>query len=459
MYKSRITVWGFDKKMKDTEVRAVVRRRRRRLAAGKASTFRVRGQVLSFDKVRAHLKRKGLTPDDIPSAPDSPIPSLECYTPATLSPKPVQLLLPSPRMGGTRLQASQIPNLKSIAAPDFLNTSEKLLKDIHTYFAESFASAKWGFHDRPLGLINAAHHSTPRVETLPDQAWAYIMIWAGNVFSGGGAANVARTDQYLQQVFVQCGVAIKTEKPLLLINLLEMLDDLEAYYDKPEIARILLRRIQSVASIVLGKNHPVASISKQLSSLAKWNNVAGVVWKVILDSYCQSLGPDHVLTRELRLEGLVRFFGRNRLCLVETQLRDFLSKPPTAPDHDPYARFLAQYHLSWTLQQQGKLESKGAEAERLAREVTSWCYAEHNPIRGPLPAVLGARSLLLQSEFHVLRGEYLQAEQTLRDRVGRCTADFGPKDLVTRAAMADYEISILRHRMLREATPVPVQCS
>ena len=453
MYKSRITLWGFDKNMKEKEARAIVRKRRKRLAAGKASIFRIRGQVLSFDRVSAHLKRKGLTPDNIPSAADSPVPGLECYTPAAESSKPTHFaktnfVTDSPPQ---QVPCTSTPN--SITPPDFFKISERLFKDIHTYFTESFTSARWAFPDRPAGLINAIHRNSSRVESLPDQAWAYIMIWAGNVFTGGGAPNVAKTDKYLQQVFVQCEDAIKTEKPLLVINLLEMLDDLEAYYKKPEIARILLRHIHSVASIALGENHPIASISGQLSYLAKWNNTAGVAWNVILDTYRQFLGLYHVLTRELQLEGLIRFFGRNRLFLAETQLRNFLFQSQQAPDHDPYIHFLTQYHLAWVLEQQGKLKSHGSEAERLARECVSWCYGEHNPMRGPLPAVLGARSLLLLSELQDLRGDFSQAEQTLQCRVKQCTADLGSEDLVTQAAAADYEISVLRHGMLQIARP------
>jgi hypothetical protein len=70
--------------------------------------------------------------------------------------------------------------------------------------------------------------------------------------------------------------------------------------------------------------------------------------------------------------------------------------------------------------------------------------------------VLGARSLLLLSEFQELRGNFLLAEQILRDRCERCMVDFGPEDLVTQAAIADYNISTIRHGMLKAAVPVSV---
>ena len=70
------------------------------------------------------------------------------------------------------------------------------------------------------------------------------------------------------------------------------------------------------------------------------------------------------------------------------------------------------------------------------------------------PAVLGARSLLLLSEFQELRGDIMLAEETLRYRCARCTVDFGSEDLVTQAAMADFEISKLRHGMPGQAVPV-----
>jgi tetratricopeptide (TPR) repeat protein len=89
MYKDRIKKWNLDKKTKEEEAWAILRKQMRREAAGKESAFRVRGKAVTIDDVLRYFKRKGiLDPETRPQPPGPPTPpAIECWTPLP-SPNP-----------------------------------------------------------------------------------------------------------------------------------------------------------------------------------------------------------------------------------------------------------------------------------------------------------------------------------------------------------------------------------
>jgi len=453
MYKSRITAWGLDKKMKGNEVRAVVRMRRKRLAAGKASTFRVRGQVLDFDKVKSHLKRKGLTLDDVPSESNSPVPSLECYTPESRAGESSCSATDNALTAWNGQCIFRIPSPRLISLPDSLRIPEQLLRDVHTYFTESFASSRWVYQGGRRGLVDVTR-STPLQEKLyPEPYWSQIMLWTALLFNVGGAANVVKAGQHLQQVFIQVEDVIKAEEPSLMYHLLRLLDDFEGYYKRPEIVRILLKHVHSLVSVFLGMKHPIASASRQLSFLDTWTNISEPVWNVVTDTYRKFLGHDHTLTRELQLSAFIS--SRDNWSLAETQVRAFLFKLRQQPsDSDPYVYFRTRYQLARVLILQGRLSIHGAEAEQLLQESSRWAFGDPRytvELRAP---VLGMESLRLLSWLQEHRGAILQAEETLRYNCEMCTTCFGREHVATLTAIAEYEDFLLHYGKVGAAMSV-----
>jgi hypothetical protein len=147
--------------------------------------------------VKSHLKRKGLTLDDMPSVSNSPVPSLECYTPKlqmqelscsatdnALTPWNGQFMFrtPSPRL---------------ISSPDPFRITEQLFRDIHTYFSESFSSARWVYQVRWKGLVNVTCSTPLRKKSLLETPWSQIILWAGHLLGTGGTANITKAGQYL----------------------------------------------------------------------------------------------------------------------------------------------------------------------------------------------------------------------------------------------------------------------
>ena len=85
MYKDRIRKWKLDKKHKEGDMLAILRKQTERNAVGKGSSFRVRGQPVTIDEVLHYLKRKKNVRDE--EAYNAPTPSdVSCRTP---SPAPI----------------------------------------------------------------------------------------------------------------------------------------------------------------------------------------------------------------------------------------------------------------------------------------------------------------------------------------------------------------------------------
>src|SRR5271155_1329583 len=81
MYKNHITKWKLDKRNKESEVMAVVRKKHQRDAVGKASEFHLRGRLVDLDDVHRYLKRKGMSIENAIELSAATPPELRCCTP------------------------------------------------------------------------------------------------------------------------------------------------------------------------------------------------------------------------------------------------------------------------------------------------------------------------------------------------------------------------------------------
>ena len=89
MYKDRIKKWRLDKKNKESEMLAILRKNAERAAVRKSSLFQVRGQPVDMEQVHHYFKRKNAIRD--PEAYNAPTPSdVSCRTPSP-GPKPSSL--------------------------------------------------------------------------------------------------------------------------------------------------------------------------------------------------------------------------------------------------------------------------------------------------------------------------------------------------------------------------------
>jgi hypothetical protein len=89
MYKDRIKKWGLDKKNKERDMLAIVRKKTEREAIGKESSFRVRGRIVTMENVLHYFKRKnGMQKMGIPAAATPS--DISCWTPSPVhTPRPI----------------------------------------------------------------------------------------------------------------------------------------------------------------------------------------------------------------------------------------------------------------------------------------------------------------------------------------------------------------------------------
>jgi hypothetical protein len=92
MYKNRITKWGLDKRNKEAEIQAIVRKKTVRAAIGKPSEFNLRGRLVDSKKVENCLKQRSLSIVDIALQRTSSAPSPSALDFLTL------IEIPFPRM-------------------------------------------------------------------------------------------------------------------------------------------------------------------------------------------------------------------------------------------------------------------------------------------------------------------------------------------------------------------------
>jgi len=88
MYKKRISQWGLDKKNKEKDILAIVRKTTQRAAVGKKSAFRIRGQIQDPEETERYLKRRGLSMDLVQVQSAATPPGLECFTPSEVPSPP-----------------------------------------------------------------------------------------------------------------------------------------------------------------------------------------------------------------------------------------------------------------------------------------------------------------------------------------------------------------------------------
>jgi hypothetical protein len=68
-YKTKISQWRLDKKVKDGEMKAIVRKQAKRKLEGKDSGFRVRGRAVEPKKIERYKKRKNVSEEALLSQP------------------------------------------------------------------------------------------------------------------------------------------------------------------------------------------------------------------------------------------------------------------------------------------------------------------------------------------------------------------------------------------------------
>lgn len=271
MYKTYITRWGLDKKNKEPEMRAIVRKYKQREAQGKSSTFRVRKQQLSFAEVVHYWKRKGVSIDDIIARKKaSPTPeAVEFSTPVS-----------SP-----------------ISTPLELANPEHMLHCIRDYIRGSFESGTW-----------VRTEPTSQCYSLKDgdgasSLWAEFyelcgmacILFERHLFHEAGQTLISAT--------ANIKTMISTEHPETLSQLHRLIIFIRSTRRSDEIALIILRQFSAMSKVVLGIQHPLTRFCEWSVSVYAFgfHDTATICVELIVDEFASAVGSIHISTLIFRV--------------------------------------------------------------------------------------------------------------------------------------------------------------
>ena len=346
MYKSKITQWGLNKKLRALDVDFVLRKKMQRQAVDKRTSFTVRGRALDMQTVSKYVKRHPLlekieqeaytpaTPDHISyqTPPTSPCPQAKTMIPNPAIEKTdrrcdVMQEYPSTskiingranlldnrlykKNWQTSLSVSEQqgryrwllePRLtRAVAPPDRMRTSEVVLRLIPIYIVGALENGIWAL-------------STDRNLISTDRTYS----GAAAQFMGHVMASFMALDQWLLvdavqalgKAFALMPTMIRYDSPLSMQTYLAAVKHLlNAGF--PDLADMIRRNMRDFAALTLPLLHPVSQIYASMSAVEveELEHVLGKAWDCRNDSLTRIIGLFRFDVNGSKIDGLNRVY-------------------------------------------------------------------------------------------------------------------------------------------------------
>lgn len=271
MYKARMTRWKLDKNSKENEMKAMVRKHKQRQNEGKESVFLVRGKTFTYKDLVRYWERKRLTVDDIVAQRSF-----------SKTPEAVRCVTPVPR---------------PITPPRALAIPERILACTVAYHKGSFESGAWakGTDVNDRDSISKSH-----VDPINDfQAlWGHLNLacdlFANNEFEEAGQALITGTSN-LQEILT----ANDHRTVQFLCSIVLTMN----HAKRPEIASAILRYLNALGEVILGRTHPLSQVCGLLASIeqSQLESLVTAAYEIIIDVFESELGPFSFETLSARL--------------------------------------------------------------------------------------------------------------------------------------------------------------
>ena len=266
MYKTYIKKWGLDKKNKEPELRAIVRKYKQRQHQGKSSTFHVRGQHLDFAEVVRYWERKGLSIDDIIARQTaSPTPeAVKVFTP-----------VPSP-----------------ILTPPELAIPERIFRCVRDYFKGSFESGTWvrTKPTSPCYSLKSKNHANFLWHNFFHNCDLALSLFERYLFHEAGQTLIFTTGNIKK--------ILSAEGPDTLTELFSLIGYIRHDGKKDEIALSILRQFTAMGQVLLKSEHPLSRICEWAGSLygSVFDDIVIRGMEIIINQLESSVGPLHMST-------------------------------------------------------------------------------------------------------------------------------------------------------------------
>ena len=272
MYKTRIRQWGLDKKNKENEMRAIVRKNKHLGDQGKPASFRVRGRTVDYKHVIRYWERKRVQiADAIAQRTQSKTPeAVECF-----------ISLPSPTV-----------------MPDQVTNLERILVTIRDYFQGSFETGTWLAKDpqRFCETTKVEKYAGTHLSELSTHVETACLLFADNHFQEAGRCLILATSRIKE--------IILAEHPMSLTFLFEMIAATFRRGDE-EIALAIIRQFSALAEILMCERHPLHCVLDWLVSMLKdpsqVKDTLSTCNRSIGDHFENLVGPMNFCTLQSRL--------------------------------------------------------------------------------------------------------------------------------------------------------------
>ena len=275
MYKDHIKQWGLDKKNKESEMRAIIRKQKQRADLGKGSVIRVRGQHRDFAKIVLYWHRKGVSIEDIIAQQT-----------ASSTPEAIEFSTPIP---------------SPILTPQVLAIPERMFHCIRDYLKGSFESGTWIKTDPTYQCSSVKDQGN----SLNDIIGVYEDC--SLAFSELSKGLFDRATQQLDVATARIKNIFTAEHPSslqMLFNLIDCRSDRE----KDVLVTFTYRSFFTQGKKILGSEHPLTRICEWLDSVhgSDFDDIMIRCIESMTDEFESSVGPMHSSTLISRLKLITR---------------------------------------------------------------------------------------------------------------------------------------------------------
>ena len=291
MYKTHIRQWGLDKKNKEPEMRAIVRKHKQRADQGKPSTIHVRGRIRTIVEAFRYWERKGVSTDEIIAR-------------QTASPTPEAVMFSTP-----------VPS--PILTPQVHAIPERMFHLVQDYCKGSFESGTW-FSKDPLRVCRS-------IKDGKDAHNDWLELADGlQLACSLSSRNLSyEAEQTLRKAVTNIKQILLAEYPAALSEIFSLMVRLR---DREE-AEIALRQFFVMGKALLGSEHPLSRICECCCKIyaAFFGDIAIRCVEIVFSQFEISLGPLHLSTlySRLNLIEIGRKGGERRVQELKKLLREF----------------------------------------------------------------------------------------------------------------------------------------
>ena len=402
MYKTHIKQWGLDKKNKEQEMRAIVRKTNNLKDQGQTATFRVRGRLVDHKDVIRYWERKGISITDVVAQrSNSKTPeAVRCFASSSCSSPSSPLMTP-----------------ESIAVP------ERILVSIRDYFTGSFENGTWFTTDPrlPCESTKAQENSFHALTSFYESSRTACGLFNMNCTQEAGQMLISATSK-IKDILL-------AEHPQTLADFFDLVIGI-FQQRRNEVALAILRQVSALARIVLGGRHPLYVICGSLASLH-----ASDLQKVIVkccasmsDHFERLVGPMHrstLVSRGSFLNAIAFEKDDSHEILL---LRELLGKCEATLGYLDVRTLRIYSDLAYLY----FCKFDYVEALKVSRDIVarSQLRAEaQNPQQSFWQAHFHAEGLYIAAMSLRGLGEMDSAEQHLREAIDARISVYGPRDI------------------------------